>query len=410
MLRVTSLVSVLCVALLCSVTFGCSDQELTLNEGAQAGASPSAGSTLPPYPTGGYMSTAGVMGVAGVAGAMAGVTTNPTAGMMTGPAPFVPPPGARACEFKEQCNEGQYCYMEYCIDEQPCGEYAVNSECPDGYACLGGLCFEEGGEGSCLSVSPSNINFGEVARGDVATQEITLSSCGNGPVSVTELTLGVGTPNTFSVAPGALPVRLSPGQSSTVSVSYSPRMVGSESGSVDVVSTDFNNPNQRVSLLATATPPALDDTGLHVRLEWSSDSTDVDLHLLGPGATSIWECDLDCNFANINPSWGDPLSDLDNPYLDLDDVDGYGPENINIQTPAPGVYTVVVHYWDDHGGDVPLATVHALSYGEVVATIGPQALNSVGDVWYAFEIEFPGNIVRPVNRVDFSPASIPSCK
>ena len=162
-------------------------------------------------------------------------------------------------------------------------------------------------------------------------------------------------------------------------------------------------------LSATGTPPALEDTGLHVRLEWSTNATDVDLHLLGPNGT-LWSCERDCNFSNSTPSWGDPLSDLDDPHLDLDDVDGYGPENINVQTPAPGVYTVVIHYWDDHGGATPLATVHALSYGEVVATVGPEPLNQVGAVWYAFEIEFPGNIVRPLNRFDYSPASVPSCK
>jgi len=399
--------TLLCVGLFCCAVMGCAEQ--VINEVDE----PPVGGVYAP-PNAGFQSSGGVGAPPPSAGAQApvgGMSAGSTVGGMTsGPAPFTPPPGARRCEFREQCNEGQYCYMEYCVDQQPCGEFAVNPNCPEGYACVGDLCFEDGGEGSCLSVSPSNINFGEVARGDVATQEITLSACGSAPVSVTQVALSAGSPNTFAVEPGGFPVSLSPGQSSTVTVSYSPSMVGMDSGSVDVSSTDFSNPSQRVTLSASATPPALEDTGLHVRLEWSTNSTDVDLHLLGPSNGGIWDCTLDCNFANPNPSWGDPLSDLDNPYLDLDDVDGYGPENINIQDPAPGVYTVVVHYWTDHGGDVPLATVHALSYGEVVATIGPQALNIVGDVWYAFEIEFPGNVVRPLGSLGSSPPSVPSCK
>jgi len=395
-----TLISLMACALL---SVACEDiDSVDLNAGAQ-GAGVQTYYTPPPYPPEDYPSAGTGISVPPSAGA-----TSTQAGGTSSPPPFTPPPNARRCEFDGQCLEGQYCYMEYCIDQQPCWLYGAETECPSGYVCVDGLCFEDGGEGSCLSVSPGEVNFGEVSRGDVATQEVTLSACGSAPVSVTQVALSPSSPDTFGVEGGA-PLSLSPGQSETFTVSYSPGMVGSESGVVNVVSTDFNNPNQQVRLSATGTPPALEDTGLHVRLEWSTNATDVDLHLLGPNGT-LWSCERDCNFSNPTPSWGDPLSDLDDPYLDLDDVDGYGPENINIQTPAPGVYTVVIHYWDDHGGATPLATVHALSYGEVVATIGPEPLNQVGDVWYAFEIEFPGNIVRPLNRFDYSPASVPSCK
>ena len=33
--------------------------------------------------------------------------------------------------------------------------------------------------------------------------------------------------------------------------------------------------------------------------------------------------------------------------LDIDDTNGLGPENINIDTPEPGVYRIYVHYYGD---------------------------------------------------------------
>ena len=89
---------------------------------------------------------------------------------------------------------------------------------------------------------------------------------------------------------------------------------------------------------------------LWVELFWSEFQDDMDLHLLAnPSGLETRE---DCYYSNCTESaliflpmdWGNSGFTEDNPVLDLDDIPGTGPENINIQSPEPGAsYTVVVH-------------------------------------------------------------------
>lgn len=82
---------------------------------------------------------------------------------------------------------------------------------------------------------------------------------------------------------------------------------------------------------------------LWVEMFWEHDGDDMDLHLV-QGQAPL-ESELDCYFANCVGT-GIPLGvegAADDAFLDLDDVPGVGPENINIASPSPGSYRVVVH-------------------------------------------------------------------
>ena len=88
--------------------------------------------------------------------------------------------------------------------------------------------------------------------------------------------------------------------------------------------------------------------------------------------------------------------------LDVDDVDGYGPEYINISEPKPGIYTYIVHYWDDtfdfSAAQSTNATVEVFSYNQPIATFGPEFLEYVDRTWEVFTIEWPSlNIVANGN-------------
>ncbi len=113
-------------------------------------------------------------------------------------------------------------------------------------------------------------------------------------------------------------------------------------------------PARAARIRITATP----EEGLHVQLVWHTpgdadetdgEGSDVDLHLLHPQGRAWSVAPLDCYYANSEPDWG-PNGEAGNPSLDIDDVNGAGPENINLDDPEDtnalgGFYRVGVHYF-----------------------------------------------------------------
>ncbi len=96
---------------------------------------------------------------------------------------------------------------------------------------------------------------------------------------------------------------------------------------------------------------------------WWDHADDMDLHVLRPdsqGGHTPYTSPSDCGWFNMNPDWGVPGVDSDDPRLDLDDIWTTGPENINIDDPAgaplDGWYPIYVHdypytakYYGDNG-------------------------------------------------------------
>lgn len=260
-----------------------------------------------------------------------------------------------------------------------------------------------GGQDPCLRVVPARLDFGSVPRGRDEVRSFQLISCGDAPLTVQRIGRGVSffgpLPNTFDLHnPPPFPLVLEPGQTQTIEVKYSPRRAGFEAGFWEVFSNDPQEARKRVDVSALATPPPLSEVDLHIRLTWNTDKTDVDLHLLGPGG-QIWTCDGDCFWSNPQPNFGDPNDFRDDPFLDVDDVDGFGPENINLETPKPGTYRVLVHYWSPHDGQNPDAKIEIFERGNLVATYGPQYLSQVNDVWEVVDITWPGAVHTPIEQM-----------
>ena len=156
------------------------------------------------------------------------------------------------------------------------------------------------------------------------------------------------------------------------------------------------------SITVTGDFPVLD---LFSELRWNTNSSDVDLHLLPPGS------DLDDLFSTKDCYWDNMITSWQG-ILDVDDVDGYGPEHIEIpKAEMSGTYRMFVHYWDDDGGGISQAFVDISAQGGKAVSFGPYDLmnsvagynsnNSIGDVYEVCTIDFPGGRITPVNQYHF---------
>lgn len=139
---------------------------------------------------------------------------------------------------------------------------------------------------------------------------------------------------------------------------------------------------------------------VHVQLTWDKDRADVDLHLTNETAggqfyTQPW----DCFFANPEPNWGASSIASDDPRLDIDDTEGFGPENINLDAPEDGSrYHVYVHYYSDDGMGATTARIRIYLTGELKWE-GTKTLSGTGKVWDVARIDWPSGAIQPVGTV-----------
>ena len=194
----------------------------------------------------------------------------------------------------------------------------------------------------------------------------------------------------------------------------------------------------------TTTLTTLTGDGLRIEMVWNAnamdDSSDVDLHLKrAPQARWFNSGDTgdDCYYINCkvcsgggeaacraeiaeynaDPNrdpppqvmWTAPLNE-DDPRLDLDDVQGLGPENINILRPSDGTFRLGVHYYDDDGFGASTVTINVFCGGQLARAFTPTVLqptgNSGGETTEFWEV---ADIVWSNETCEVQPLGTPEC-
>lgn len=157
------------------------------------------------------------------------------------------------------------------------------------------------------------------------------------------------------------------------------------------------------------------DQDIHIQLVWDtpndpnqqdSSGADMDVHLVHPNGQ--WDqTPYDCFWRNLNPDWATPREVRpdgtqtgwdDDPSLDIDDVSGWGPENINLDNPQNVRYSVGVHYFAHHGYGSSFSTIRVY-IGGVLVHEAPRKLMGDQDFWHVADIDWAARQVIPVDTL-----------
>jgi len=135
------------------------------------------------------------------------------------------------------------------------------------------------------------------------------------------------------------------------------------------------------------------DADMRITLVWDALGVDWELHLIKPGG-QINDDATDCTWTSCvhsSPDWGVIGNSADDPHKDVDWLYSYGPENIWLDRPEVGTYTVLVEHWSSSGSPDSDGRVIINLWGKLV-TVDIQNLAPL-HVWTAATIQWPEGVV-----------------
>jgi hypothetical protein len=234
-----------------------------------------------------------------------------------------------------------------------------------------------------LVCTPSSLAFGRVQRGNTRELAVNCQARG-GLVRLVGATISAGD-SLFALPTPVGAMDLQPNQGQDLRVAFTPdglpRPVNGE------LTVSFNGASGlgtvRIPLTGEVQAPPPTATAMSAVLTWDTNLTDVDLQLVRPNAQPFDQPGA-CYWRSSQPDWGVVGDTSDNPFLDVDDTDGRGPENINLSTAASGTYRVYVHFWASPFGLPTRASVQVfvggMSQGTLTRSIRCNELWLVGEI------------------------------
>lgn len=161
---------------------------------------------------------------------------------------------------------------------------------------------------------------------------------------------------------------------------------GIEMGQLVVIDEDGLESDPAVFTISATPRPLPVDLPLYIELAWDTDNVDVDLHFLEETAGGTFATPPhDTYYANPTPDWG-VVGPENDPLCQCDDVNGFGPETVNLEVQAPGVtYRILGHYFSDDGLGSTTARVR-IYLGGALAFEEDATLPATGALWDAVTI------------------------
>ncbi|MGB7848355.1 MAG: MBG domain-containing protein [Candidatus Acidiferrum sp.] len=244
--------------------------------------------------------------------------------------------------------------------------------------------------GSSTGISPAALAFGTVALNATSpSQTVTISNSGTLPLTFTSVTFSV--PNTFTTPTNVCPNPLPANSNCTLTVAFTPTVVGPVTATLNIGTTDTGNPTLTVSLTGTGAGIGISPAALAfgtVALNATSPSQTVTISNSGTLPLTFTSLGFSLpNFSTPTNVCPNPLSANSNCTLTVAFTPTVvGPVNatLTVGTSDPATPTLTVSLAGTGGSTLPLLTITALNttmrYGSkvpiITATFSPA--NPVG--------------------------------
>lgn len=237
-----------------------------------------------------------------------------------------------------------------------------------------------------LTCDTRSIDFGAVPRGATLRRPVACSVTG-GPYTLAALRFGPGTSPLFRVP--TVPAGLDENREIHFEVELAAAGLPEDhTGLLEIIAA--HGVVYAIDLRASVDPPVPGSTDLSVELSWNSTATDFDLHLVRAGTGGFFDDVDDCFFQNKNPDWGDVGQPGDDPFLDRDDTDGFGPEELNLTTAKEAYYDLYVQFFNYIGTTPPTTTAYVTINLRGSPPFTLQAnIFRCGDTWNLGRFTFP---------------------